>query len=153
MAAAVGSGEQVVSQPHSRRGRPKRSDISDKEVFEAVRRYRREPFRGRFSADILAERWPYKVVLAKMQQMVSRGLLEYGVSVRTAWIVGEESKDSGRTGLVPLTRELGGPRIGWARLTPEGTVLAILDRPMPSLSVLPGGFSLGYQTPGARRDR
>lgn len=33
---------------------------------------------------------PVKVVLRKMEKMVDQGKLEYGTSLRTAWIVGEE---------------------------------------------------------------
>ncbi len=38
----------------------------------------------------LAHKYPVKVILAKMQQMVRRGLLDYGVSLQTAWVVGDE---------------------------------------------------------------
>lgn len=35
----------------------------------------------------LADRWPPKLILAKMARMVDRGLLDCGVSLRTAWRV------------------------------------------------------------------
>lgn len=37
---------------------------------------------------------PAKVTLAKMAKMVDQGKLSYGVSLRTAWIVGEENDGS-----------------------------------------------------------
>ena len=35
----------------------------------------------------LSEKYPVKVILAKMRQMVEQGKLDYGVSLRTAWVV------------------------------------------------------------------
>lgn len=37
--------------------------------------------------DVLAAKYPYKVVLRKMEQMVARDLLEYGTTIHTAWPV------------------------------------------------------------------
>ena len=34
----------------------------------------------------LADRWPVKVIMRKMERMVERGILDYGVSLRTAWV-------------------------------------------------------------------
>ena len=62
--------------------------ISDEEIFQAIRAWRANPMLP--TPDIsLANKYPTKVIMAKMEQMVRRGLLECGVSLRTAWIVGE----------------------------------------------------------------
>lgn len=34
----------------------------------------------------LAHKYPVKVIMAKMQKLVDRGILNYGVSLRTAWV-------------------------------------------------------------------
>jgi hypothetical protein len=64
--------------------RIKRSDIPQSEILEACRRFHAG------EADIptvaLAHKYPAKVILAKMAQMVDCGLLECGVSLRTAWV-------------------------------------------------------------------
>jgi hypothetical protein len=64
--------------------KPKRSDISDDMIFATIRR-----FHLGFAAtpDVaLADRFPAKVVLAKMQQLDDNGILDVGVSLRTAAI-------------------------------------------------------------------
>jgi hypothetical protein len=61
----------------------KRSDILDVEIIEACRRFHA---RAADTPEIaLGNKYPAKVILAKMEQMCSRGLIEYGVSLRTAW--------------------------------------------------------------------
>lgn len=70
--------------------------ISDKQVVEAVAIYNRNRNRDRGL-------WPYellanstseceKVCLRAMERAASRGLLEYGVSLRTAWLTEEGRK-------------------------------------------------------------
>ena len=61
----------------------KRSDISDAEVIEAVRLFQA----GEGETPDLALSYPPKVTLAKMRQMVDRSILDYGVSLRTAWLL------------------------------------------------------------------
>jgi len=41
----------------------------------------------------LADRFPAKVVLAKMDKLLDKGLVDYGVSLRTSWLTskGEEA--------------------------------------------------------------
>lgn len=58
-------------------------DIPDNEIFDACMNFHR----GRApTPDIaLADRYPPKVVLAKMGKLVDQGRLDYGVSLRTAW--------------------------------------------------------------------
>lgn len=67
----------------------KRSDISDAEMIEAVRQYQRSPLTNPFPTDTLAAKYPRKVVEAKMEHLVDRGILNYGVSLRTAWVVAD----------------------------------------------------------------
>jgi hypothetical protein len=60
--------------------------IPDNEVLAACRWSRAG---GPTPDESLAHKYPAKVILAKMEQMVRRGLLDYGVSLRTAWAVGD----------------------------------------------------------------
>jgi hypothetical protein len=68
----------------------KRSDISTEEMIEAVRQYWQSPMVNPFPTDALADKYPPKVVEAKMQQLVDQGILDYGVSLRTAWVVADK---------------------------------------------------------------
>jgi hypothetical protein len=61
----------------------KRSDISDVEIIEACRKFHECEAE---TPDItLANKYPAKIIIAKMHQMYARGLIDYGVSLRTAW--------------------------------------------------------------------
>ena len=62
----------------------KASDIPDTEIFAACNAFHE----GRASTpDIaLAEKYPPKVILAKMQKLSNQCKLDYGVSLRTAWV-------------------------------------------------------------------
>ena len=66
-------------------------DIPDDVILEACDAFHRElkRFGGAEHAQTpevrLAGVYPSKLILAKMDNMVRRGLLEYGVSLRTAW--------------------------------------------------------------------
>jgi hypothetical protein len=63
--------------------RPKTSDIPDAEILDACRAFKA----GGPTPDVaLAHKYPVKVILAKMQKLVDRGWLDYGVSLRTAWV-------------------------------------------------------------------
>lgn len=67
----------------------KRSDVPVLEVLQAARRFH-NPVLWRIAEvptpeEALSDRFPPKVVLARMEQMVAQDLLEYGVSLRTAW--------------------------------------------------------------------
>lgn len=63
----------------------KRSDIPDDEIIEACRAFRRRE--ARTPEEALAHKYPPKLILAKMRHLVYRGVLDYGVSLRTAWVV------------------------------------------------------------------
>ena len=66
----------------------KRGDIPTVEIIKACNRFHR---RGGSTPDVaLANRYPAKVILAKMDQLVKQGILDYGVSLRTAWVVRSE---------------------------------------------------------------
>lgn len=66
----------------------KRSDISEQEIIDACNKFHSHQFGTRPTPDIsLAHKYPPKLILAKMQQMSSKGILDYGVSLRTAWVV------------------------------------------------------------------
>jgi len=72
-------------------------DISDEEIYEAIKKSKEHydkyqiksyPFisvKPTFPPDYL--KYPEKLVLAKMDKMCDEDKLEYGVSLRTAWIV------------------------------------------------------------------
>lgn len=59
--------------------------IPDAEIIAACRSFHSE--QAPTPEIALAEKYPEKVILAKMERMVGRGLLDYGVSLRTAWVV------------------------------------------------------------------
>ena len=66
----------------------KRSDIPRQEIIDACRAFHQG--RTQFTPErTLAEKYPVKVVMARMSQMVIEGLLDYGVSLRTAWVVAD----------------------------------------------------------------
>jgi hypothetical protein len=79
--------------------RMKRSDIPEIEVLTACAAFHSGGSVGAISSlspgEVLAKRYPEKVVAARMQQLVDMGLLEYGVSLRTAWL-----SDAGKKRLV-----------------------------------------------------
>lgn len=59
-------------------------DISDEEIINAVKDFWEN---NKPTPDIaLADKYPVKVILKKMQKMSEKGILNYGVSLRTAWI-------------------------------------------------------------------
>jgi hypothetical protein len=77
--------------------RPKRSDITDEEMLEAVRAFWREADAGNVAGaqtpDVsLAHKYPVKVIMAKLDHLSDRGVIDYGVSLRTAWIVAEQEE-------------------------------------------------------------
>lgn len=66
---------------------PKRSDITDEEIIAVIRAQKTLPLLDRrFPEQVLADKYPPKVVLAKMEDMVNRGILEYGVSLHSSWV-------------------------------------------------------------------
>ncbi len=62
--------------------RPKRSDIPTLEVLRLVRD-------NQLPEDVLQERFPFKVIIAKMRQLVRQGLLDYGINVRYSFLTPE----------------------------------------------------------------
>lgn len=82
------------------KGRPTRADISDHDALRAIDAYTREnrvncdatfPFPPKVHAPFPTERLPFpeKVIEAKLYHLDDRGLIEYGVSLRTAWLTPE----------------------------------------------------------------
>ena len=63
----------------------KTSDISDEVILDAVRRYHIS--KGTGPTPDVSLPYPQKLILSKMQKMVNKGILDYGVSLRTAWVV------------------------------------------------------------------
>lgn len=63
-------------------------NVSDKDVCRAVADFRAAGMKGPWPYELLAQRTgqPEKVCFRAMERAVNRGLLEYGVSVRTAWL-------------------------------------------------------------------
>ena len=68
-----------------------RKDIADEQVKAACLEYKAKAFDGEFVTDILARLTgaPYKVANAKLEHCDDRGLINYGVSLRTCWWEGE----------------------------------------------------------------
>jgi hypothetical protein len=62
-------------------------DIPDAEILDAVRAFHSGG--GPTPEVALAAKYPPKLVLAKMQRLVDRGVLNYGVSLHGAWIENE----------------------------------------------------------------
>lgn len=65
----------------------KRSDISDAHVVELAQRWRDGLGDGVVSA-LVAEGVPPRLAVSKVEHLVSRGLLDYGVSPNYAWPTG-----------------------------------------------------------------
>jgi len=64
----------------------KTNDISDIQVIEACKKYH-ENGQGPFALEILINETeaPEKVALRAMERSNNRGLIDYGVSLRSAW--------------------------------------------------------------------
>ena len=59
--------------------------IADKEIIGACNDFHN----GKTTLtpdEALINKYPVKVILRKMEKMVDRGILNYGVSLRTAWV-------------------------------------------------------------------
>ncbi len=72
-------------------GRLQCKDIPDEVILDACRAFHRGQT-TQTPDEALCHRWPVQLILAKMQRLHRRRLIEYGVSLRTAWlsIPGEE---------------------------------------------------------------
>lgn len=66
----------------------KTSDITDLMVCEAVAEYQSDPYNKPFPYEIIAKKTgcAEKVAFRAMERADGRGYLEYGVSLRTAWL-------------------------------------------------------------------
>jgi hypothetical protein len=62
----------------------KRSDIPEQVILDACQAF--HDGRADTPDKALADRWPAKLILARMQQLVGQGKLDYGVSLPTAWV-------------------------------------------------------------------
>lgn len=78
MGVRMGTGNGQAEEPHV-----KASDIPEQEILDACAAFHAGT--GRTPDYALADKYPVKVIMAKMEKMVSRGKLEYGVSLRAAW--------------------------------------------------------------------
>lgn len=65
-------------------------DISDEEIIAACRQFHAGRCRGQTPDESIAHKYPVKVVIRKMEQMIDRGILDCGVSTRTAWVVADK---------------------------------------------------------------
>jgi len=63
----------------------KRSDIPTEEIIAACRAFHAGTAKP--PDESLGHKYPVKVILAKMEQMADNGLIEYGTSLRCAWVV------------------------------------------------------------------
>ena len=63
----------------------KRSDVLEQVILDACRAFHER--RAETPDVALAKDYPPKLILARMQQLVGQGKLDYGVSLRTAWVV------------------------------------------------------------------
>lgn len=68
----------------------KRSDIPAAAIFAACDAYHRGE--AATPEQALADKYPPKLVLARMAQLVKRGDLNYRVSLRTAWVVTTQAR-------------------------------------------------------------
>jgi hypothetical protein len=63
----------------------KASDIPDGEILQLIDQHTR--FGGAFAYEVLiAAGYPEKVVYAKYEKLSRRGLIDWGVSMRTGWL-------------------------------------------------------------------
>lgn len=61
--------------------------ISEQEIIDACRAYRNKVTA---TPDIsLDHKYPVKLIMMKMRKMVDKGILNYGTSLRTAWVVSD----------------------------------------------------------------
>lgn len=74
----------------------KRADVSELALLQACEWFHTGVYELT-PDETLAGSYPAKVILARMQQLADRGLLEIGVSLRTAWL-----SDAGRDRLAAL---------------------------------------------------
>ena len=63
----------------------KRSDIADEHVLELARRWHDNPAEPGAADALITEGVPRKLALAKIDHMVRRGLLDFGVSPYYTW--------------------------------------------------------------------
>lgn len=65
-----------------------RKDITDEQVCRAAQQWHAAPSADAFIVDILAKqtKQPDKVCYRAMERTHERGYIEYGVSLRTAWL-------------------------------------------------------------------
>lgn len=63
----------------------KRADIADEHALELAQRWREDSSQPGVIDALMAEGVPEKVALAKVEHMVRRRLLDYGVSPYYAW--------------------------------------------------------------------
>lgn len=68
------------------------SDITDEEIFAACDAFHQRNASTPEAA--LSGKYPAKVVLAKMEKMANQGKFDYGVSLRTAWVVRKDNPDA-----------------------------------------------------------
>lgn len=71
-----------------RHGRPTIADIPDATALRAVMAYQRDTRADKpwpYQREGM-ELWPEKLALAKLAHPADRGLVEYGVSLRTGWL-------------------------------------------------------------------
>lgn len=63
-------------------------DVTDRQVCQAVADFRAAGLNGPWPYELLAQRTgqPEKVCYRAMERADAHGLLEYGVSLRTAWL-------------------------------------------------------------------
>lgn len=89
----------------------KRSDVAEIDVLRAVAAFHRALGRGDFKHptpdEALADRYPVKLILARMRQLDREGLIDYGVSLRTGFLTDK--------GLCPTSHRLAARKHGQAR--------------------------------------
>ena len=69
-------------------------DIPERELLEAIVAYGESVSDGNYQTpfpyEALAHKYPEKVTYKKMEKLSAKGLINYGVSLRTAWVEPEE---------------------------------------------------------------
>ncbi len=77
-------------------------------VLEACRRRRDDPALG-WPHEILADRYTVEEVMAMMEALDDAGILDYGVSLRSAWVADYDGHLAGRVAAFKAGQDYDGP--------------------------------------------
>lgn len=69
--------------------RPKCSDVDERLVLAAIRELRRTKGESGTPDQVLADRYPPKLVHAKLLKLCKAGYIDFGTSMRAGWLTPE----------------------------------------------------------------